>query len=191
MNLPFDIYGLRDRLLPVEANHPSGAALQDAAVAVIIDPKEQGGAILLIHRIEREGDRWSGQIAFPGGHRVSSDRNLLETAIRETAEEVGVFLLQHEMLGALPLVMSRSGDVNVAPFVFQLKAGIEIQPNAEVADAFWLALADIVNSEIIQSEVCTRGRRLVTDSYIYKGRVIWGLTFRIINLLIGRSVNPE
>jgi NADH pyrophosphatase NudC (nudix superfamily) len=115
----------------------------------------------------------------------------LDTAIRETGEEVGISLLQHEMLGALPYVYARSGSVRVAPFVFQLRAGVEIQRNVEVADAFWLALAEIVNSEVTRSEVCTQGGKLVTNSYIYKGRVIWGLTFRIINLLIGRNVNPD
>src|SRR5208337_658874 len=105
----------------------------DAAVAVIIDPQHEG-SMLLIQRTEREGDPWSGQIAFPGGHKASGDRTLLDTAMREADEEVGIALRQHETLGALPPVRSRIRHISVAPFVFLLRVREEIQRNMEVAD---------------------------------------------------------
>ncbi|MGA2783113.1 MAG: CoA pyrophosphatase [Candidatus Bathyarchaeia archaeon] len=192
MNVSFDMQGLRRRLLSVNADPGlMDAYPPDAAVAVIIDQSERPGSILLIRRTEREGDRWSGQIAFPGGHRESSDRTFLDTAIREAEEEVGISLREHEILGALPLVHSQRRSVRVAPFVFQLKTRVEIQPNREVADAFWLALSDIANNVITKTKVQVENGNLVTDSYIYRGYVIWGLTFRIINLLLDKIVDAQ
>jgi len=192
MNVSFDVQLLRRQLLPVNTDPGSGDARPpDAAVAVIIDPLQQHGSMLLIRRTEREGDRWSGQIAFPGGHRESSDRTFLDTAIREAGEEVGISLREHEMLGALPLVYSESRRVRVAPFVFQLKTSVEIKPNQEVADTFWLALSDIANNVITKTKVKVENGNRVTDSYIYRGNVIWGLTFRIINILLDKNVDAQ
>jgi len=192
VNVSFDVELLRRRLLPVNTDLRLGDAHPpDAAVAVIIDPSQRDGSILLIRRTEREGDRWSGQIAFPGGHRESSDRTFLDTAIREAGEEVGISLREHEMLGALPLVYSQSRSARVAPFVFQLRASVKIQPNREVADTFWLSLSDIANNVITKTKVQVESRNQLTDSYIYRGNVIWGLTFRIINILVDKNVDAQ
>ena len=47
--------------------------------------------VLFIQRAERPGDPWSGQMAFPGGHREDSDISL-QAAMRETHEEIGLGL---------------------------------------------------------------------------------------------------
>ena len=86
---------LRFRLLPAKDDVGTGEDNPpDAAVAVIIDPFRLGNSLLLIRRRERSGDPWSGQIAFPGGHKATYDRTFLETSIREANEEVGILLLQ-------------------------------------------------------------------------------------------------
>jgi 8-oxo-dGTP pyrophosphatase MutT (NUDIX family) len=121
---------------------------------------------------------------------VPSDRTFLDTAIRETKEEVGISLHQHEILGVLPWVNTRTRRVRVVPFVFELRAGVEIHHNAEVAETFWVALREIANHLIIMSEVQVESGTLVTDSYILRGRVIWGLTFRIINILLDKGSIP-
>lgn len=157
-----------------------------AAVAVIIDPKNEGGSVLLIRRTERQGDPWSGQIAFPGGHKTPTDRTFLETVVREAWEEVGIQLREHEILGVLPLVYGHSRRVAVAPFAFQLKHEISVQRNEEVAESFWAPLSVLQNIAVNQSEVQVEEGRLVVDCYIYRGHTIWGMTFRIINSLLGR-----
>ena len=61
-----------------------------AAVAIVLhlDPEEQGTEVLLMKRVERQGDPWSGQISLPGGRFEPEDPDLLATAIRETEEEL-------------------------------------------------------------------------------------------------------
>jgi 8-oxo-dGTP pyrophosphatase MutT (NUDIX family) len=160
-----------------------------ASVAVIINPEDRGGSILLIKRIERSGDPWSGQVGFPGGHKSPEDEGLLQTAIRETREEVGIALNRRELLGALPMVTTHSRRVQVAPFVFALESNVMVQVNREVAETFWLPLSELNQLKMRKQEVSVEEGRLEVDSFVYEGRIIWGLTFRILCLLIGRS--PE
>jgi len=141
----------------------------------------------LIKRTERVGDPWSGQIAFPGGHKTSSDRNFFETAVREAHEEVGIDLRQHELLGQLPLVYARTRRVQVAPFVFQLKTNVIVKSNEEVAEKFWVPLSLLALSEVNRTEVKVEEGKLNVEAYIYGGNIVWGLTFRIINILLDRK----
>ena len=180
---------IRSRLLPPESNlgtsdqgHPP-----EAAVAVIIDPSRLGTMILLIRRSERTGDPWSGQIAFPGGFKGTDDRTLLETAIREANEEVGIALEQHTVLGVLPFMYARGRRVRVATYVFQLQKTVQVHSGFEVADIFWVPVSDLARSPMIRSEVRVEEGKLTVYSYSYRGNLIWGLTFRIINTLLGKT----
>jgi 8-oxo-dGTP pyrophosphatase MutT (NUDIX family) len=184
---PFDFESLKGRLRREGSVPESDEGHPEAAVAIIINPKDRGGSILLIKRTERVGDPWSGQIAFPGGHKASSDRNFLETAIREAREEVGIDLWEHELLGQLPLVYARTRRVQVAPFVFQLKTDVFVKSNEEVAEKFWVPLSILDVSEVNRTEVKVDERKMNVQAYIYGGNVVWGLTFRIINILLDRT----
>jgi len=179
VSIAFDPASLRLRLISLSP--PSSS---DAAVAIIIDV--QSASVLLIKRVEREGDPWSGQIAFPGGHRSNADRTLLDTAIRESHEEVGIDLRQHQFLGMLPTVPTHTRRMEVTPFVFQLSREIRLNPNDEVAQAFWAFLSQFIKITPTESEVRADGKRLSVVSYIYHGHIIWGLTLRILNLLLDK-----
>jgi len=184
----FDIESLRQRLNPessVQGSEKSDERL--AAVAVIIDMNREGGSTLLIRRQDRAGDPWSGQVAFPGGHKSSSDQTLLDTAIREASEEVGIELRAHVTLGVLPLEYSHVRGILVTPFVFQLKHDEPTRLSGEVAESFWLPLNDLSKNKSTRSEVRVQDDTLHVDSYVVGDHVIWGLTFRIVNSLLKRA----
>ena len=184
----FDIESLKQRLNPtgsVQGTDKSNEPV--AAVAIIIDSHHESDSILLIRRQNRTGDPWSGQIAFPGGHRSSNDRTLLETATREASEEVGINLRPHVALGVLPLAYSQTRRVLVAPFVFQLNSDVAVRLNDEVAEAFWASLEQLSKISSTRSEVHVEGGALDVDSYVLDSRVIWGLTYRILKSLLNRS----
>lgn len=186
----FDLKSIKTRLMHETSENGLGNDMPVGAVALIIDPSRRGGAILMIRRRERGDDPWSGQIAFPGGHKSLADRDLLETAMREAMEEVGVYLKDHELLGNLPILTARTQRMRVLPVIFQLKSAITIRANAEVTETFWVPLRDLEKFEVGYREVKVKEGSLTVPAYEYEGHVIWGLTFRILNLLLNRDI-PE
>lgn len=158
-----------------------------AAVAVIINPNDRGGSVLLIKRVERLGDPWSGQVAFPGGHKAPNERDYLKTAIREAREEVGIELRDQDLLGRLPLVQAHTRRIQVVPYVFELKTSVVIRDNEEVSESFWAPLNSLEKIKTTKTEVEVEDGKLRVDAYVYDGRVIWGLTFRIINILLDKA----
>ena len=160
-----------------------------AAVAVILHEGDEGIEALFIHRAVRVGDTWSGQIAFPGGRREPTDRDLLTTAIRETLEEIGVDLSGAERLGVLDDLYPRTPvlpPVVVRPFVFALTARPAITLSPEVQDAFWVAFRALrapgVRGEVVVDHPGIPRR--VLPSYTLGNRTIWGMSERILTPLI-------
>lgn len=157
-----------------------------AAVAVILVPEPD--AILLIRRAEREGDRWSGQMAFPGGRWSAEDPDLITTAKRETSEEVGVDLAAARLIGRLDDSAPRSNllpPIIVTPYVFVLDSRRQLSPNHEVAGAFWTPIDRLVDPAIYRSfEFEARGTRMRLPGYHLDEGVVWGMTERILTPLL-------
>lgn len=159
-----------------------------AAVAIALSEGDDGLEILFIHRAVREGDTWSGQIAFPGGRRDPEDADLVDTAIRETREEIGVDLSEAERLGVLDDLHPRTPvlpPVVVRPFVFGVRERPPMTLNAEVQDAFWVPGRALV-APGVQQEVTFehRGTLRTFPAYVLGSRTIWGMTERILTPLL-------
>ncbi len=146
--------------------------------------------MLLIRRAEREGDPWSGHMALPGGRRASADADLCATAIRETREEIGVDLASSAtLLGRLLDVdaygRARRTGLVVAPFVFRLTREVAFTFEArEVAEALWAPLAPLARGEGARMMRYDRdGVTLDLPCWDVQGRVVWGLTHRMLTSL--------
>lgn len=182
-----------DRLARALAGHnattESGDELVWAAVAVILLERASpdGVALLLIRRAERAGDPWSGHMGLPGGRRDDGDSDLLETAIRETHEEVGVGLTRAQLLGTLDDVAPRTPvlpPVAVRPFVFALPQEPTLALNGEIAGAGWVSVADMLDPAARRMvDVESRGGRRFVSAYVTSRGVVWGMTERILSLL--------
>lgn len=167
-----------------------GAPTEDreAAVAAILRAPAGGGdaEILLIRRAEREGDPWSGHMAFPGGRREPSDESLLAAALRETREEVGLDLKAHgSLIGRLPVIpaMARGRRVGmvVAPFVVALRGAPPLALNEEVAEAVWAPLGPLARGESSGTfPYFIEDRRIELPCLFVGDRVVWGLTHRML-----------
>ena len=102
--------------------------------------------ILLIQRAERSGDPWSGHMALPGGRHSAADATLLETAMREAAEEIGIHLDPGQLVGTLDDVAPRTPvlpPIVVRPHVFALEPDVKFALSDEVAAAFWAPLGEL------------------------------------------------
>jgi 8-oxo-dGTP pyrophosphatase MutT (NUDIX family) len=161
-----------------------------AAVAMIVREDTGGPLVLLIRRADRPGDAWSGHMAFPGGREDPEDGNLLATAIRETLEEVGLDLEKvGRLLGQLaPLpAMARGRPVGmtIVPFVFELVANAELLYSEEVAEAVWVPLDPLLQGQLRTTLAVDRdgGERVDLPAHDVGGRVVWGLTYRMLDSL--------
>lgn len=180
-----DPAGIRRRLLPAKLAESELESKPSAAVLVLLRPAAGGLEVLLGQRARRQEDPWSGQIAFPGGHRHPEDPSLLETALRETREETGLDLAgRAEVLGHLaPRSPGNVPQMLVVPFVAYATAALRPHPGPEMAETFWAPLADLPPSRA-PTVVVTRIGDLRVPAFLWQKRVIWGLTYRILEDLL-------
>ncbi len=177
---------------------PVGSAVPDrnrrnAAVALVLrgpagvpDPPVRDCGVLVIRRSESPRDPWSGQMALPGGSLEEADDGLLAAAIRETHEETGLRLESHgEVLGRLvaarPLGV-RLPVVTIWPFVFRAAPGAVARVGSrEVASVHWFRVADLADEANRGSYLWREGGLVRAFPCVrLEGRVIWGLTYRIL-----------
>ncbi|MGZ3772783.1 MAG: NUDIX hydrolase [Pseudobdellovibrionaceae bacterium] len=174
--------------MDLQARHP-----KHACVAVILKGlSNEDLEIGFIQRAFNPEDRWSGQLAFPGGTREEKDKTDLEAALRETHEEVGIILEPDELLGRLDDVFVRRdggiSDFYIRPFVFYIQRDIELILNPdEVSDFFWIPLNEIKNPqrqthyEFAHSSFGTQKFPAID---LDREPPLWGLTYKmVLNLM--------
>jgi 8-oxo-dGTP pyrophosphatase MutT (NUDIX family) len=124
-------------------------------------------------------------MALPGGRREPEDPDLLATAIRETAEEVGVLLQKDNLAGALEDVVPRTPrlpPIAIRPFVFLVPRRPPMRINAEVADASWVPLDYLLRPgthHSVHLEVSGQSRQV--QAFELENAIVWGLTERILS----------
>lgn len=147
--------------------------------------------ILIIRRAEREGDPWSGHMAFPGGRYERGDASPRFTAERETREEVGLNLEKAEYLGRLNDMAATGSPMVISGFVYHIDRALTdltIKPN-EVGETFWVSLSELASPE---SHV-RYGYEPAGPDWHFPGialaksdnqRVIWGLTYAFLEQIL-------
>jgi 8-oxo-dGTP pyrophosphatase MutT (NUDIX family) len=165
-------------------------ALPRAAVALVLRPGSEGPELLLIRRAEREGDPWSGHVALPGGREQADDASPVQTAARETHEEVGIDLrAAGRLLGPLqPVwpVSARAPRILVRAFVFWTPGPVRATPNEEVDEVVWVPVEELrspgaVTEHLLEIEGHGPMR---FPAFGTRGYVIWGLTHRILTTFL-------
>ena len=187
-----DLPRIRRALSPDVPSLRPGDAGQYAAVAAVLRSGPTGAEVLLIRRAEHEHDPWSGHMAFPGGRFDPSDADLLSTAVRETREEVGLDLAREaRLLGPLDLLPAvargRRMGLTIAPFVFELAEAPELRQNHEVEEVLWAPLTALARGESRDTvSYVHEGQKLELPAWNVDGRLVWGLTYRMLVSLIER-----
>lgn len=157
-----------------------------AAVMMILKDDPDGPSMLFIKRPESVLDPFSGHMAFPGGKMRESDSSKLNTAIRETLEEIGVDLNIHGMvLGELDDVNPnnpRARGYVVTPFLCALTDEVPLELNIhEVEAAVWVPVSHLTNERNFKIRYRERDGSIFEDyTYSYGPYIIWGMTGRIL-----------
>jgi 8-oxo-dGTP pyrophosphatase MutT (NUDIX family) len=180
---------IRRRFEGHEPSLLSVSGKSQAAVAILLRERDIGPEVLFIERATRHGDPWSGHMAFPGGRVDPEDAHPQGAAERETLEEVGISLSGAEVLGQLDDLRGRhaaSPDhaMVISAFVYRVADPGPLNPNWEVADAFWFSLAGLVDSAH-HVDYPTPHRRMIYPGIRVgeaDGHIVWGLTYRFIEV---------
>src|SRR5919112_6449696 len=168
---------------------PADAALATpAAVLVIIHYHKDGPHVFLTKRSSNLKSH-RGEISFPGGRYVEGDGTFLKTALRETAEEVGIEFTIDQIVGCLSAVRTMTSNHFIVPFVTIQ----DILPQYRISSSEVEAVIDAPLIETLESiELDTEHYHLAKDAFkfTYGKNMIWGATARVLKQMHDILLRP-
>lgn len=162
---------------PMDADHRP----QLAAVLLLLYPCESGWCFPLTLRTNAVATH-QGQVSLPGGARHGRE-SLARTALRETAEELGIVASEVQVLGRLTPLYVAVSDFQVFPFVGYLPARPEFHPSPEeVAEVVETPLKTLLDEQARFEEdwELPDGRHLHVPYFRIHGHKVWGATAVIL-----------
>ena len=173
---------LKQALAQRQKSHIIDASRVPSAVLIPIYDKQGQYYILFTKRTEKVKDH-KGQISFPGGAYEEHDGRLVNTALRECAEEIGLPAEAVELLGELDDYLTTTSGYIISPFVgvipwpYPLKVDpIEVDKIVEVP------ISALLDKSCLRQGTDTLDSQVIPAYfYHYQGEVIWGATARILN----------
>ena len=149
-----------------------------ASVLIPLVLRPQGLTMLLTQRTAHLTDH-AGQISFPGGRAEEYDASAIDTALRETEEEIGLDRRHIDILGTLPDYVTGTG-YKVTPVVGLVAPPFEMTPDEnEVAEIFEVPLAFLMNGanhQRLSFELPEGAGRRTFYAMPYERFFIWGAT---------------
>jgi 8-oxo-dGTP pyrophosphatase MutT (NUDIX family) len=158
---------------------------KEAAVLVPVFEGAGGALHAVFTRRRHDLRRHAGEISFPGGRRDAGEE-LVETALREAHEEVGLPPGAVEVVGALPPTPTFVTNYAIYPFVGVVEHGFEwVLQRTEVDEVLELPLEKL-RAGYAERRLVRKGIPFRTPTFEAGGHVIWGATARILQELLSR-----
>jgi 8-oxo-dGTP pyrophosphatase MutT (NUDIX family) len=128
----------------------------------------------------------AGEISFPGGKLDSTDPNLLETALRETREEIGLTLRPDQVIGQLDPVITLNSGFTILPFVSVVDEIPPLSANAEVEKIFHIPLESFLKTMANDPDPT---HNLIQEMYTFEfqGNIVWGASARVLKQIADRQ----
>ncbi len=153
-----------------------------SSVLVIIHFPEKIPSVILTKRSSSLTIH-SGEISFPGGKYSSNDKSILDTAIRETYEEIGVVVNKKKVIGCLQPTYTYTSRILIYPFVaIEKKISDNLKPNIEVEKIISLPIEKLIRSFSEDEFHSTKKYRMF--KFLVEDYIIWGATARILKDLL-------
>jgi len=162
-------------------NHTvSDPTLMPAAVMLLLYPKD-GDYYILLNKRSQGVEHHKGEISFPGGARDPEDRDFLDTALRETEEEMGISRDDVTVLGQLDDVVTRS-KFGVRVFIGTIPYPYDFQPSpVEIAEVIEAPISALVNPVNLRYDTrLLDGQLSIVCSYAYNEHLVFGATAKIL-----------
>ena len=121
----------------------------------------------------------AGEISFPGGKWCEQDQDLLETAIRETKEELSLEISKEHVIGQLDDVITLNSRYKITPFIAILDVVPTLTPNSEVESILHIPLESFLNT---MSEDNLPEHRSIKEMYTFTFEKynVWGASARML-----------
>ena len=172
---------LRQALSRRQKSCITDATRAPSAVLVPITYKDGEYHILFTRRTQTV-QYHKGQISFPGGAYEERDGTLLNTALRECTEEVGLAVDTGDVLGELDEVFTVTSGYIISPYVALVgeSCAFKIDPS-ETAEVLEVPISVLLDKSCRrQTTQMVRDQQVTVDCYYYQGNIIWGATARIL-----------
>jgi 8-oxo-dGTP pyrophosphatase MutT (NUDIX family) len=166
----------------------------DAAILIPVY-RAQDGELHIVMILRNLGGVHGGQIAFPGGKTDPEDETMLDTALREVREELGLIVERNDVLAELPMEQTRTTGYRVFPYL----ARINVPNQWRIAEREIAEILDVKLKELTRPEAHDKmiGRfpnwhkaEQVAFYRIGEHR-LWGLSYRILQPVIPRLIAGE
>ena len=161
-----------NKFIPKRAN----GNLPQAAIIILLEPRDNDFDVIFTERSKKLPSH-AGEVSFPGGKSEDKDSSLIDTALREAQEEIGLMPENVKILGQLDTQESRWG-LSVTPFVgiIQETQRFIAEPK-EVESIFKVPLSYFKDTpEILNKITNASGESFITPVIGYENYKIWGLT---------------
>lgn len=167
-------------------------SLTPAGVMLLLYPKD-GEYCVLLNKRTQQVEHHKGEISFPGGRKDEEDATSLDTALRETHEEMGIQPEDIEILGELDDVPTSSHFL-ISTYVGAIPYPYRFSPSeVEVAEVLEVPISSLMHDDNIRDEVrLVDGQLANSPVYAYNGHLVFGATARILEGFIELLVSaPE
>lgn len=172
----------KDRYFELKPN----AQTREGAVLILLYPENDTIGLPLILRPQNEKGVHSGQAAFPGGKKDETDKDFIQTALREAQEEVSLDISKVKILGQISPLFVFASNFMVYPTVAYVEKKPILEPNpSEVAEIFFADLETLKNPATIKKTlISTPQYTFETPYFDVSGKVVWGATAMMLSELI-------
>jgi len=173
---------IRERVTAYRPRQIDAEGRPRAAVLLLLYDKDGQQHLLFTRRTDLV-EHHKGQISFPGGAADPGDRDLRETAFRETYEELGIAPEDVDIFGPLDDWITVSNFV-VTPFAGAITRPAPYpfhQNHFEVAELLEVPILHLQNDSNVVSEWRRiNGQDILTYTYRWGDHLIWGVTARML-----------
>jgi 8-oxo-dGTP pyrophosphatase MutT (NUDIX family) len=160
------------------------SSARPAAVLVLVYPADDGDARLVLTERTDRGGHHSGEVSFPGGRAEPDDADIVATALREAAEEVGLDPVDARVrvLGLLPMQWIPVSNFTVTPVVAIAERRPSLAPQPSEVAAILDAPLDafLPGAPLLTVEREIRGHAIRYAAYPVAGLAVWGMTARVL-----------
>ncbi len=188
----FDVRSAHYHMLPTDQNRQRPPELPGEpriGGVLLLLYSHQGTTHLVLTRRRDDLNSHAGQISFPGGKQEANE-TAVQTALRETEEEIGVSASEITILGELTSIYIPPSDFEVHPFVGWVNGGERpsfIPETREVAEIIEVPLHHLLDPQTREvGPISVRGAIYTVPYYNVNGHKVWGATAILLSEFLER-----